>query len=149
MIVDKLENHRRYGSLHSLFSKAFDFLRDPGLSQLADGKHEIIGKQLFVIIARNAGRGRENAMLEFHRKYIDIQFVVGNEDVIGWKPTNDCQRVSQAYDAERDLGFFFDRPITWLSVPAGAFAIFFPEDAHAPLGVDGNVHKAVVKIAVE
>ena len=149
MIVDKLENCRRYGALHSLFNRAFDFLRDPQLAHLADGKHEIVGQQLFVIVARDAGRGRENAMLEFHRKYIDIQFVIANEDVIGWKPTSDCQRVSQPYDAERDLGFFFDRPITWLSVPEGAFAIFFPEDAHAPLVVDGNVHKAVVKIAVE
>ena len=149
MIVDRLENCRRYAPLHTLFGKAFDFLREPRLCQLADGKHDIIGQQLFVIIARDPGRGRENAMLEFHRKYIDIQFVISHEDAIGWKPTNDCQRVSQPYDAEKDLGFYFDRPITWLSIPTGAFAIFFPEDAHAPLGVDGPVHKAVVKIAVE
>ena len=150
MIVDRLENYRRYVPLHALFAKAFDFLRDPRLAQLADGRHDIVGQQLFVLIARNAGRGRENAMLEFHRKHIDIQYVIGDEeDVIGWKPTRDCQRVSQPYDAEKDLGFFFDRPISWLAVPQGAFAVFFPEDAHAPLGVEGQVHKAVVKIAVE
>jgi beta-galactosidase beta subunit len=30
----------------------------------------------------------------------------------------------------------------------GSFAIFFPEDAHAPLSSTGRVHKIVVKVAV-
>jgi beta-galactosidase beta subunit len=34
-------------------------------------------------------------------------------------------------------------------VPAGHFAIFFPEDAHAPLAGEGHLVKAVVKVAVE
>jgi beta-galactosidase beta subunit len=33
-------------------------------------------------------------------------------------------------------------------VPAGSFAIFFPDDAHAPLATTGEAHKLVVKVAV-
>jgi beta-galactosidase beta subunit len=38
-----------------------------------------------------------------------------------------------------------------VAVPAGTFAIFFPEDGHAPLaGAKGlGVKKLVVKVAVE
>jgi beta-galactosidase beta subunit len=35
-----------------------------------------------------------------------------------------------------------------VSVPRGSFAIFFPEDAHAPLAGRGALTKAIVKIAV-
>jgi beta-galactosidase beta subunit len=37
--------------------------------------------------------------------------------------------------------------MTWVAVPPGSFAIFFPHDAHAPLGGEGRVKKAVVKVA--
>ena len=54
-----------------------------------------------------------------------------------------------AFDAAKDVGFFGDRPESWLSLPAGHFAIFFPDDAHAPLAGRGTLKKAIMKIAVE
>jgi beta-galactosidase beta subunit len=47
------------------------------------------------------------------------------------------------------IEFYSSSPSVWLPVPAGSFAAFFPDDIHAPLGTDGQVHKVVVKIAVE
>ena len=54
-----------------------------------------------------------------------------------------------AFDAARDVTFFSDRPDSWLSLPAGHFAIFFPDDAHAPLAGRGTLKKAIVKIAID
>ena len=42
-----------------------------------------------------------------------------------------------------------DEPDAWLATKSGAFAIFFPEDAHMPLISAGQLHKVVVKVAVE
>jgi YhcH/YjgK/YiaL family protein len=148
MIVDRLDNCRQYSGIHPLFSKAFEFLKSTDLTKFADGKHAIDGDDLFAIVARGPGRGRQHSPLEFHRRYIDIQFVVSGEDTMGWLPLADCQRISQPYDADKDLGFYFDRPTSWLLVPTGGFAIFFPEDAHAPLAGESIVHKVVLKIAV-
>jgi beta-galactosidase beta subunit len=53
-----------------------------------------------------------------------------------------------SYDAEKDIVFFDDAPETWFRVPAGSFAVFFPEDAHAPLAGEGEVRKVIVKVAV-
>ena len=87
-------------------------------------------------------------MLESHRRYLDIQFVVSGEDCIGWLPVAACSRVSQAYNSETDLQFFFDRPGTWIDLAAGSFAVFFPQDAHAPLATSGSIHKVIIKVAL-
>jgi YhcH/YjgK/YiaL family protein len=148
MIVDDLRAAERYFSLHPGFRAAFEFLRtlEPGT---VPGRQEIQGERLFAIIARDQGRGRENALLEAHRRYLDIQYVLVGPDVIGWLPTGRCERVSSPYAADKDIGFFYDRPATWLEIPAGHFAIFYPDDAHAPLASCGAIHKAVVKVAVD
>lgn len=149
MVIDYLENADRYARLHPAFAGGFSFLRRADMAQLPDGRHPIDGDRLFAIVAHDEGRGREQSLLEAHRRYIDIQFVIGGEDCIGWLPIADCARVSSPYDSASDLEFFFDRPATWLAVPPGAFAIFYPEDAHAPLATRGPIHKAVLKVAVD
>jgi len=60
-----------------------------------------------------------------------------------------CERISTPYAADTDVVLFYDRPPTWLAPTSGYFAVYFPEDAHAPLAASGLVSKAVVKVAVE
>ena len=146
MIVDQLEHAKRYRALHPGFAGGFDFLHRPDLASLPDGRYDIDGDRVFALVARDQGRGRPKSPLESHRRYADIQFIIGGQDCIGWLPTAACERVSQAYDPDTDLGFYYDRPQTWLEMAEGTFAIFFPEDAHAPLATNGLIHKAIVKI---
>ena len=75
-----------------------------------------------------------------------IQFVIDGADSIGWLPAAECQRIATPYDGGKDVGFYYDRPQTWVLVPAGYFAVFFPQDAHAPLAVEATIRKAVVKV---
>ena len=101
------------------------------------------------MLDRQDGRGREGARLEAHRRYIDIQYTIGGDEEIGWTSFASCQVPDGAFDAAKDIGFFGDAPSAWLRVPAGSFAIFFPEDAHAPLAGRGALVKAIVKVAVK
>ena len=149
MIIDELKRCERYLSVHPGFRAGFEFLRRPDLRQLPAGRHEIEARRLYATVALDQGRGREKSLLEFHRKYIDIQFLVVGADLIGWRPTELCARIATPYDGEKDVGLFYDRPETWVEVPVGYFAILFPDDAHAPLATTGNVHKVVVKVAVD
>lgn len=139
----------RYAALHPLFPRAFDYIRNTDLLSLAPGRYPIIGEQLFVIVEKVQGRTREAAKLECHRKYIDIQLVLEGVDEMGWKALADCTQPVSDYSAEKDIQFFRDDPATWIATPPGAFCIFFPEDAHAPLVSSGQVRKAIFKIAVE
>ncbi len=158
MILDRLTNADRYTSLHPSFARAFAYLRDvnwvPLISQAQGAerhtaRHRIDGDRLCVSVDYAQGRGREGARLEAHRRYIDIQFTIDGDEEIGWKPLDACGAAAVAYDDARDVLFFSDRPDSWLSLPAGRFAIFFPDDAHAPLAGRGMLTKAIVKIAID
>ena len=154
MILDTLARCDRYKPLHPAFARAFEFLTRADWAELVSAaasatRHEIDGDRLYVSIDRVESRGRDGAQLEAHRRYIDIQLTIQGHEEIGWKPLGACMQPAGVFDATKDIGFFSDRPESWLSLPAGHFAIFFPDDAHAPLGGRGRVQKAIMKIAVE
>ncbi len=149
MVLDTIANAERYSGLHPLFPQVFEFIRNTDLLALASGRHSVLGKDVFAIVERVSGRARESAQLECHRKYIDIQLVLAGVDEMGWKPLADCHQPVDAYSITADIQFFHDTPASWVATPAGAFCIFFPEDAHAPLVSTKNIHKIVFKIAVD
>jgi len=148
MIIDALDNCVRYLHLHPLFGAAFEFLRTTSLADAAAGRRELQGERLAVSIDHVSGVGRERATLEAHRRYIDIQVAFQGADEIGWRPLAECHSIVHPYDPVRDIGFWSDPPDSWIMLPPGRFAIFFPEDAHAPLAGNGALRKAVMKVAV-
>lgn len=147
MILDVLANAHRYTALHPLFAKAFAFLARTDLKALPLGKHAIEGDRLFAIVAKEAGRTKDEAILETHQKYIDIQCILAGTDTMGWKAKSRCTQPTKEYDPAGDEQCFADAPAAWVPVPADHFVVFFPEDAHAPLVSPDTLHKVVVKIA--
>lgn len=152
MIIDTLANSDRSRLLHPLFAQAFAFARRPEAATLPDGRHVIAGDRLYAVAAHSVGRPQAEALLEAHRRYIDIQIVLGGHETIGWAPLAAVADTAMppGYDPQDDI-ILFSRPATlWLPVLPGQFAIFFPEDAHAPLATPGAaVHKLILKVAVE
>ena len=155
--MDTLSRSHQYASLHPSFARAFEFLNSAEWSSMASAaaaegvsvRQVIDGDRLYASIDRTEGRGRERSRLEAHRRYIDIQLAIEGHEEIGWKALADCAQPDDLYDEQRDVAFFRDPPESWLSLPVGHFAIFFPDDAHAPLAGRGMLTKAVMKIAVE
>lgn len=148
MIYDILENSGRYAALYDGFAEAFAFLRRPDLRELAVDKYLINGDCVFAMVTKDQGRDMDEAQLEAHQKYIDIQMVLDGLDGMGWRPKYLCRQPVGAYDPDEDIAFFADPPAAWLPVAPGMFAVFFPEDAHLPLISSGMIHKVVVKVAV-
>jgi YhcH/YjgK/YiaL family protein len=149
MILDTLINSARYAGMHPGFARAFEFLAATDLAALPPGRHEIDGDRIYVSIDHTDGRGEDGARLEAHRRYIDIQYTIDGNELIGWMPLARISSPDGGFDDTKDIGFFADRPSTWIAVPPGSFTIFFPHDAHAPLAGRGHLKKAIVKIAVE
>ena len=149
MILDSLENAHRYVTLNKGFPKAFEFLLRPNLNDLPVEKYEIDADRVYAMVAKDSGRKKEDALLEIHEKYIDIQLVLGGTDEMGWKSIISCKHPTGEYDKESDVQFFADDPDAWLPIERGFFVIFFPEDAHMPMISAGQLHKIVVKVAVE
>jgi YhcH/YjgK/YiaL family protein len=148
MILDRVEQAARYTALNPLLAAGFRFLARADLASLSPGRHEIDGSRVFALVGHDTGRGQAGARLEVHRRYLDIQVSLDGRERIGWRPLAECRVVAEPYDAERDIAFFADEPAAWLSVERGWFAIFFPDDAHAPLAGSGSLHKVVIKVEV-
>lgn len=148
MILSTLSQAERYATLHPLFPRAFDYIRNTDLRALKPGRYAIDGENLFIIVEQVDGRTREAAKLECHRRYIDIQLVLEGVDEMGWKPLAACRQPVSDFNAEKDIQFFHDAPASWISTPPDHFCIFFPDDAHAPLVSTRKIHKVIFKIAV-
>ena len=148
MILDSLQNSDRYLSLNPRLKKAFEYIKSTDLASLDEGRHDIDGDEIFLFSAKLAGRKTADAQLEAHREYLDIQICVAGVDNLGWKALQDCKEVSKEYCAENDIEFFADDKDAYCAIRNGQFAIFFPEDAHAPVIADEDLHKIVVKVKV-
>jgi len=148
MILDRTENLQTYLFLNTGLAKAREFFWRQDLLSLPDGSYALDGKKVFAIVSRNPGRTRENANLEAHRQYLDLQVVLCGTETMGWKSRALCGAASREYNPERDVEFFADEPDVWLTVPAGSFAVFLPDDTHMPGLADGVIHKVVFKLAL-
>jgi YhcH/YjgK/YiaL family protein len=134
------------------FARALAFLRRPGAAGLPDGRYELDGDKVFAMVQRYATAAQAEPRFEAHRKYIDVQFVAGGAEVIGWAPLGRLL-VNEPYDGGKDVCFGAVPAGSWtpLLLRAGELAVLRPEDAHAPrlaAGTPGAVVKIVVKIAV-
>lgn len=149
MIIDTLGNTRCYLPLNKEFEKAFEFLMRPDLKELSPGRYEIDGARVYALVMKEDGRRKEDALLEAHERYLDIQFVLAGTDEMGWKPRSSCKQPTAEFDSETDVQLFADEPDVWIPTGPGTFAIFFPEDAHMPMISLGTLHKVVVKVAMD
>lgn len=148
MIVDVLERAHHYFDMHPAFARAFEFIQNTDLASLPPGRHEIDGDRVYLSIDHVEGKGAEGVRLEHHRRYIDIQMCIDGTDTIGWMPLDCCRQRAGDFDHARDVGFCDEAPHSWVTLSPRIFAIFFPADAHAPLGGRGPLRKAIVKVLI-
>lgn len=147
MIFDSLENGACYYSVAPRLRQAFEYVARTDLAALEPGRHAIDGDEIFVNIMECDLKNPEDAPLEVHDKYIDIQILLAGEaETMGWCERRACRQPRGEFDAERDILFYEDRPQTFFEVVPGQFVIFLPEDAHAPMIGRGRIKKAIVKV---
>lgn len=146
MVVDTLDNLEKYASLNPLFAQAVEFLKTHNLQAMEVGKTELKGKDLVVNVAQTKPKTKEEAKLETHKEFIDIQIPLSGTEIIGYTAAKDCVPADAPYSAEKDITFFDGLAETYITVRPGMFAIFFPQDGHAPgITLDG-VKKIIVKV---
>ena len=148
MILDNLENEKLYESVHPRFRKAFDFIKSTDLLHLPIGKIELDGSKLYVSVVEIEGKSEEEAKMETHKNFIDIQVPVDGEEIMGWKALQSLKKISQPYDSEKDIAFYSDKASNLIKVQPGEFVIFFPTDGHQPGIFEGKHKKIIVKVLV-
>ena len=130
------------------YIKALEYIKNTDLNSLEPGKHFIDGDNLFVNINDSALKTPEQARLEVHDKYIDIQIPLSKDESFGVKPRSECREPDGEFNTEKDILFYKDKDWKTVSVKAGEMIVFAPETAHAPLIGEGSIHKAIFKVKV-
>jgi len=149
MVIDKLSNAKQYYGLSGRIEKSLKYLQSTDLEKLEIGKHEIDGKNIFVVVSEYDAKDIEQGKWEAHRNYLDIQYVVSGKEKIGYASIDEMKMIGE-YNQDKDV-LFLQGEGDLLLVNEGAFALFAPQDAHMP-GIKVNngehVKKIVVKILV-
>ena len=149
MIVDTIQNASRYFSVHPLFARAFEYIQQTDLANAADGKSDI-AEGLKAIYSNKPGTTAEASLAKFecHNNNIDIQLCINGKETIGWKPREKCVTANGGYNPEKDVQFYSEQPDMYFQLTNGQFAIFFPEDVHAPMIGEGEIKKLVIKVKI-
>ncbi len=149
MVLDLLENLKSYEALNPHFSKVVDFLQDTDLSALQLGRNEICDDLVYANVMEVKPKTKDEAFIEIHRRYIDIHVPLSDNETMGYTPISELPEA--AYDGAGDAAVY---PVgmparDYFTVRKGEFAIFFPQDGHAPAITDAQLKKMVIKVAVE
>ncbi|MGQ1783570.1 MULTISPECIES: YhcH/YjgK/YiaL family protein [unclassified Saccharicrinis] len=149
MIVDSLDHVKHYRNLNERIKKAFEFLEELDFENIEPGKYNVEGDEIFAIVSEYNTKEHKDARPEAHERYLDIQYIVKGEEYMGYSPLED-QDIMQPYNVEKDV-VFYQADVSPIKVSEGMFALFYPNDIHAPgmkIGESKPVKKVVVKVAV-
>lgn len=146
MVIDTLDNLSKYESLNPLFKDVVEFLKNNDLNALEEGKHQIKGGDLFLNITTAKGKTQEEAVMETHNKMIDIQIPLSVSETYGYSPA--CTLPVAEYNEEKDITKIPDVVADcYVTCRPGMFAIFFPQDGHAPcISEEPAIKKAIFKV---
>ena len=86
MIITDIKHIEHQVSMTASFKKAIEFLRRPDICNMADGRVDIDGQDVFALVQRYETVMTDAPKFEYHRKYIDIQYIVSGKEVMGWAP---------------------------------------------------------------
>ena len=150
--------YTRLGNLKDFFHEE-DY---PGISgflkgireDMEDGEYPICGEKAFARVMTYSTIPAEEAKIEAHDRYIDVQFALKGAEGISVFDRESLKE-KEPYDSERDIIFFETKGTGACahtdSIP-GYCTILFPEDAHRPqerIRDTREVKKAVIKLMVQ
>lgn len=108
---------------------------------------DIDGDDIFALFRRYETVEAQGVKLESHRKYIDVQYLLEGEEIIGLAV--DSRNVEGlGYDREKDVEFFEGEGEGAVLLKTGQCAVFLPGELHAP-GIMGGKPAKVCKVVVK
>lgn len=130
MVIDNLQNLERYAVLHPLFAQVFEYLKTIDLHTCPLGKIVLKEGEVSITVTEAPPKQKEEARLETHNKFIDIQIPVSGEEIMGYASRNMLPEA--CYDAEKDITFYEVSVESYVKLEPGMFAVFF-QKTHMPL----------------
>ncbi|MDF3005589.1 MAG: hypothetical protein K0S22_2061 [Oscillospiraceae bacterium] len=150
MVYDYLINAEKYEGLGAGITAGFAVLQTRDLAALEPGDYPIFGDDIILKIQSYNTKPLEQARLEAHRRYIDIQYIVSGEEKIAVGSLDQAGEELEA-NPKSDIWFYAGNADA-LTLKAGQFMLLFPNETHAPcisLTEPSPVKKALIKVALD
>ena len=149
MILDKIENIQFYNGIGVRLKRAFEYIKATNFSSMTSGKHEV-NAEMFVLVNDYVTKTNFAEILEAHKSYIDVQYLLKGNELIEYESYNN-HSISQNYDEVNDYLLYKPKGTSKLKFSEGMVAVFFPDDLHMPGIIDRNpsdIKKIVVKVLI-
>lgn len=150
MIADIIENISTYAGIPGL-KKVIEYINTNDISSLPVGRTNIDGDNLYVTIDHPQLREESTARAESHDNYADLQLIIEGSEIMGYAAKRDMGEPVESHP-DSDIYFYKEGGFSRILFRKGMFAIFFPNDAHAPCIKAPScekVTKAVFKIKMQ
>ena len=145
MILCKLKELENYSKLNDGFNKIIEFIKNNDLINLNCGKYDLGDDDYLNLVCDKATEN--NGVMESHRDYVDVQFLVVGKEKLLYSHVNDCTPTTE-YNSADDYILYTNLKSFGVEVESGYCAVLFPNDAHKMYVEIGNSDstKAIFKI---
>ncbi|MBU3217965.1 YhcH/YjgK/YiaL family protein [Clostridium estertheticum] len=130
--------------------KAINYLKDNDFVNMKTGVYNIMGDDIIAQVVDRETKFKKEAIAEVHRKYVEIQFSVLGNEIIGYARDTFNNIICEELLEEKDSIFYNEVENEFdLIMVKGSFAIFFSQDVHRSWCIcnqQGIVRKVNIKI---
>ena len=102
-----------------------------------------------ILVQEMDTKSPEGKLCEAHKNFLDIQYVVEGEEVVGWAPL-ETLTLDGEFNTAKDKGMYAG-DCDFMDIRAGYCYVVFPEDGHMPgshLTEAKQYKKLVIKLKV-
>lgn len=148
MIADYGKNIYLYKEFENIADMIMDFVKRVEEDSLEEGRYDL-ENGVFALVQMCTTKPKENAQMESHKLYSDLQYIIEGTELIYWENTDNLT-VCDDRTPEADIIFYecgTDKGYTRLE--KGMFGYYTPTDAHMPcimVNEPGKTKKIVFKI---
>ena len=146
--LDSVAMDEHFAAHPDRWKAVFDYLKNTDLAAETLGEHELLGRDVYAIVSEYEPKKHENCQFEAHRLYIDVQYIISGEEMMGVVPLD---KTTETVPYVEDIAFYgteYPDAVYEKATPE-KFFVFFPKDAHRPSmeSTEGvMVKKVVVKV---
>lgn len=133
MIYGTISHAKRYQGLHPGIDRVLEEVTAYAADNYPGGRIILDGDKVFLNLSEYDTHSFTEGMMEAHREYIDVMYMVEGTETIYVKPVDRLRNVTKEYDSAIDAMLAdIDGETCEIRLAKGDFIILFPEDAHAP-----------------
>ena len=153
MIKDNIKNSKNYYYLSSRVALGLEYLTNTDFCVVEKGKYPILDDEVFAIVQEYHSKPLSEGKFEAHKRYIDIQYVVEGEELIGVADIGKFSEVTE-YDSGKDIVFLQQKSnenIEFIDLKSKEFVILMPVDVHMPSikSLDKKISSYVKKVVIK